>query len=219
MITFCRDIDILKYEPSLFFDNCLEDQVLAAGSAGDLTGTAFTVTGADFINAGIESGNVLTLVSSADGSKIGSYEVVSVDSAEQLTVSVLRADDARDPIAPGDVTGADYKIVTYTQQIAQVSYDLTEYFGIQPGQPASEITADNVTNDQALKQSAVLAVISWVYVTLASSIDDTHLWEKSYYYRKLFKKCRESCQLHIDVGLDGNIDFTMVGSSVRLVRD
>lgn len=219
MITFSKDTDILRYEPALFFDHYIKDQVLIKGSAAELNGTVLTCAGADFQSAGVNEGNVLTLISSVDGTKIGCYEILSVDSAQQLTVSVLRADQEQSAISAGTSSNADFFIVTYSPQQSQVAYDLTEYFGIQPGKPSSGITVSNIMNQQALLQTTVLAVISGIYATIASSADDEPLWRKSLHYKKLFEKARESCQLHIDVGLDGIADFTMVGSSVRLVRD
>ncbi len=51
MISFSHDADILKYEPILFGEFHLPQQVLAMGKGGTLSGTTFTASGADFVSA------------------------------------------------------------------------------------------------------------------------------------------------------------------------
>ena len=91
MVSFSNDVDILKYEPILFGELYLPWQVLAAGTGGTLSGTTFTAADADFVNAQVAAGGVIYM-QSVDGSLDGAYEIVTVDSPTQLTVSVLRPD-------------------------------------------------------------------------------------------------------------------------------
>ena len=99
MVKFSNDADILKYEPMLFGQLYLPWQVLAAGTDGTLSGTTFTTSGADFVSAQIAAGGVIYM-QSADGQLDGAYEIVSVDSATQLTVSVIRSDSDDPAVAP-----------------------------------------------------------------------------------------------------------------------
>ena len=69
------------------------------GNGWELAGTTFEASGANFVSAGVEAGDCVYL-RSADGILDGVYEIVAVDSATQLCVSVLRADSEADPIAP-----------------------------------------------------------------------------------------------------------------------
>ncbi|MHC4069120.1 MAG: hypothetical protein ACYSR8_06010 [Planctomycetota bacterium] len=109
MVNFSKDTDILKYEPVLFGELHLPWQVLATGTGGSLSGTTFTANDADFVSAPITAGQVI-YVWSADGSLETALEIVSVDSATELTVSVVRADSDGVAIAPPPYLAFDYRI-------------------------------------------------------------------------------------------------------------
>jgi hypothetical protein len=218
MAKFSEDADILKYEPILFGELHLSGQILASGTGGALSGTTFTATGADFVSAQISGGGVIYL-HSANGSLEGTFEIVSVDSATQLTVSVLRADSGDEPIAPPAATDISYRVSTLAPQASEVSFQLTEYFGIRPGNPASDTDVEDILDKNVLRSASVFGVISSVYAMLASKSQDENFWKKSLHYQKLFEKARQRCRLCIDAGSDGVADITRMGASVRLVRD
>ena len=218
MAKFSNDVDILKYEPVLFGELHLPSQVLAAGTNGALSGTTFTASGADFVSAQVSAGQVIYL-QSADGSLDGAYEIVSVDSATQLIVSVIRTDSDDEPVAPVAATDISYRISTFGPQASEVGYQLTEYFGIGPGNPTSDYDVEDVLDTNVLKRASVFAVIAGVYAMLASKAEDENFWKKSLHYQKLFEKARERCRLSIDAGADGVADITKMGASVKLVRD
>jgi hypothetical protein len=218
MVSFSNDADILKYEPILFGELHLPWQVLAAGIGGTLIGTTFTATGADFVSAHISTGGAIYL-QSADGLLDGAYEIVSVDSATQLSISVVRSDSEAATVAPPAASDITYRISTFTPQANEVGYQLTEYFGISPGNPASDINVEDVLDTSVLKQASVFAVISCIYASLASKAKEENFWKKSLYYQKLFAAARGRCRLSIDIGADGLVDVTKVGASGRLVRD
>jgi len=218
MVSFSNDADILKYEPILFGELHRPGQVLTAGTGGTLNGTTFTASGADFVSAQVSSGGVAYL-QSADGTLDGAYEIVSVDSATQLTISIIRADSDDQLIAPPAATNISYRISTFRPQASEVAFQLTEYFGIKPGNPASDIDVQDVLDTDVLRMASVFAVISSVYAMLASKAEDENFWKKSLHYQTLFEKARQRCRLSIDVGSDKVADITRVGSSIRLVRD
>lgn len=218
MVTFSNDADILKYEPILFGELHLPWQVLAAGTGATLSGTTLTASGADFIAAQVQAGGVVYL-QSADGSLDGAYEIVSVDSSTQLSISVVRADSTDTAMPPPAATDISYRISTFGPQAAEAGFQLTEYFGIRPGDPASDIDADDILDTGVLRLSSVFAVISSVYAMLAGKTKEPNYWNKSLYYQKLSAKARGRCRLSIDVGADGLADVTKIGASGRLVRD
>jgi hypothetical protein len=218
MVSFSNDADILKYEPILFGELHLPQQVLAAGTGGALSGTTFTAGGADFVSAQVSSGGVIYL-RSADGTLDGAYEIVSVDSATQLSVSVIRSDSAMAAVAPPAATEIFYRISTFGPQANEAGFQLTEYFSISPGNPASDIDAEDILDTNVLKRTSVFAVISTAYAMLASKAKDENFWKKSLHYQKLFAKAKERCRLSIDIGSDGVADVTKVGASGKLVRD
>jgi hypothetical protein len=218
MVRFSDDADILKYEPVLFGELHLPWQVLAAGTGGTLSGTTFTVSGADFVSAGVLAGGVVYM-QSANSSLDGAYEIVSVDSATQLTVSVIRSDPEDSAVAPPAATGISYRVSTFGPQVSEAGFRLTEYFGIRPGNPASDVDVEGILDKDVLRRASVFAVISTAYATLASRAKDENFWKKSLHYQKLFEKARERCRLSIDLGSDGVVDVTRVGASMKLVRD
>jgi hypothetical protein len=147
------------------------------------------------------------------------YEIVSVDSETELTVSVLRSDGEESAVGPGDNSDVSYRISTFGPQANEVGFELTQYFGIRPGNPDSEYTVDDILDVSVLKQASVYAVIAGVYATLGGSSDEDSFWKKSLHYQKLFEKARERCRLSVDIGGDGVSDRTKIGGSMKLVRD
>ena len=218
MVQFSNDADILKYEPILFGELHLPGQVLTAGTGGTLSGTTFTAIGADFVSAQVSANGVIYL-QSADGLLDGSFEIVSVDSATQLAVSVVRAAPDDEPIAPPSANDISYRISTFGPQANEAGFQLTEYFSIGPGDPASVYDVEDVMDTNVLKRASVFAVIASIYAMLASKAEDENFWKKSLHYQRLFEKARGRCRLSIDVGSDGVADVTKTGASVRLVRD
>jgi hypothetical protein len=218
MAKFSNDVDILRYEPVLFGELHLHEQVLTSGTGATLSGTTLTAYGADFVTAGIEAGGVIYL-RSADGTLDGAYEVVSVDSATELTVSVVRADAGDPAVAPPAGSDISYRVSTYGPQASDAAFELTECFGIQPGDPTSEIAVENILDMEGLRRVSVLAVISTVYAMWANRPDGECFWRKGLFYRQLFEKAKQRCHVTIDLGTDGVADVTRVGGAIRLVRD
>jgi hypothetical protein len=218
MAKFSNDVDILKYEPVLFGELHLPGQVLAGGTGASLSGTALTATGANFVGAGVEAGGVAYLKSTG-GSLDGAYEIVSVDSATQLTVSVVRSDAADPAIAPPAGSDISYRVSTFGPQIAEAAFQLTEYFGIRPGNPTSEMVVEDIVDTEGLRRASVLAVISSAYAMWASRAEGECFWRKSLFYRQLFEKARQRCRVSVDLGSDGVADVIRVGGAIRLARD
>ncbi len=218
MVSFSNDADILKYEPILFGELHPPQQVLVTGTGGVISGTTFTAGSADFVSAQVAADGVIYL-RSEDGALDGAYEIVSVDSATQLSVSVIRPDSEMAAIAPPPADDVFYRISTFGPQANEAGFQLTEYFGIGPGNPASDINAGDILDADVLRRASTFAVISSAYAMLAGSSEDEHFWRKSLHYQKLFTKARERCRLSIDVGSEGVVDVTKVGASGKLVRD
>ena len=218
MVRFSSDIDVLKFEPVLFGELHCPSQVLTQGSSAELTGTALADAAGDFVGAGVEAGGVVHL-SSSDRALNGAYEIVSVDSTTQLTVSVLRADASDNPVAPPPGTNVSYRVSTFAVQAVEAAFLLTEYFGIQPGNPTSEIAPEDIVGTDGLRRAATFATISTVYATWASQTANEGYWQKSLHYRECFEKARQRCRLSVDLGTDGTADIVRLGGAIKLVRD
>jgi len=218
MVQFSNDVDILKVEPVLFGELHLPWQVLSAGTGATLNGTTLTAADADFVTAGVAGGGVVYLTS-ADGALDGAYEIVSADSATQLTVSVLRANAEDQPVAPPAAGDIAYRVSTFGPQASEAAFRLTEHFGIQPGHPTSTIAPADVVGTDGVRRASVFAVISSVYAMWASRTEGENFWTKSLYYKQSFEQARQRCRLSVDLGSDGIADVTRVGGAIRLVRD
>ena len=218
MIKFSSDVDVLKYEPVLFGELHLPWQVLASGTGASLSGTTLTAPEADFIASGVEAGSVVYLKSS-DGLLDGAYEVVSADSATQLTVSVVRSDVADAAVAPPAASEIEYRVSTFGPQAGEAAFQLTEYFGIRPGNPASEIAVESLVDTEGLRRASVLAVICSVYAMWPSRMQEECFWRKSLLYKQLSEQARQRCRLSADLGSDGIADVTRIGGAIHLVRD
>ncbi|MFA6185966.1 MAG: hypothetical protein WC770_01975 [Phycisphaerae bacterium] len=219
MNTFSNDVDILRYEPSLFDDLYFANQILASGSDGVIAGTTFTAAGADFNAAQITAGMVIYL-KSADGAIDGVYEIVSVGSATSLVISVLRADNASAPIALIDGSAITYRVCSYQPQSSEVFLHLAAYFDLRPGNPDSKYSVDDVLDVSVLRQAAVYKTLSIIYATLCGSDNDEtkSFWEKSQYYTGLYEKALQRCKVSVDLGDDGQSDSVSSGASVKLTR-
>lgn len=219
MIAFSDDRDLLMYEGVLFSDLYFPWQVLCQGVGGVLSGTTFTVSDGDFIVSGVQAGGVIYL-RNTDGDLDGSYEIVSVDSVTDLTVSVIRGDSSSSVSMPGGASLVSYRVSTFAPQTRQVFLELTQYFGIAPGDGVSEIDADDIVDTEGLRIASVYAVIAGIYATLASRAEsDEGFWAKSLHYQRFFEKAREKCKVSFDINGDGNGDKSAGGGSVKLIRE
>lgn len=218
MLTFSNDVDILRYEAVLFSDLHFGWQALCEGDDGTVSGTSFSKTGEDFVSAGVSAGGVIYL-RSQDGSLDGAYEIVSVDSATELTVSVIRVDEEGSVVGPGDASDVSYRVSTFGPQANEVGFELAQYFGIRPGNPDSEYEVSDILDTSGLRQASVYGVLAKVYTTLSGGVDEDNFGQKSSRYQRLFEKARERCRVSIDINDDGVGERTNIGGSIRLVRD
>jgi hypothetical protein len=218
MVRLCDDRDISKYEPALFGANHLANQVIAAGTAGVLAGTTFQASGANFVLAQVEAGDCVYL-KSANGVLDGVYEIVAVDSATQLCVSVLRADSEADPIAPPAGSDVTYRISTFKPQIVDVSLRLMEYLWIKPGEVIGDVSADEILESDQVRQLCAMGTTAAAYRTLASGEDAENFKFKSQEYERLFGEGMERCRVAIDKDGDGVADSVRYGGCGRLFRE
>ena len=134
-------------------------------------------------------------------------------------VSVLRADVADDPVSPPQGSDVSYRISTFTPQATEAACELTEHFGVRPGDPGSPIGVENILDTEVLRRAATFAVIARVFAMWAGHRDSQGLWSKGVHYRQLFEKARQRCRLSIDLGSDGVPDIVRIGGAIKLVRD
>jgi hypothetical protein len=210
---FSNDVDLLKHEPKLFTEFYFPSQVLASGTSGVLSGTTFTKSGVNFIAAGVSAGGVVYL-KSASGTLDGAFEIVAVDSATQLTVSVVRADATAAAVAPPAAADAAYRVATFAPQAHEAMLLLMRCFGIKADD------AETLIEPEELRMASVFVILASVYATLTGDAETSEeLWKKSLHYRTLFEHAREILRLDIDTDNDGQSDEVKQGDSIKLVRE
>jgi len=216
-VRFSTDVDLLKWEPVLFRELYLPSQTLALGQDGELEGTVFSSASGAFDEVGISAGHVIYLHDSDNLD--GCYEVVSVDSATELTVSVVRMSTDEEALAPPAGSGIDYRISTFEPQAEEVAYGLGQYFGLKISEGEVEDGAVNILNSRALRQASVFAVLSSVMAGSAGGKDDGEgFWMKSSRYREMFCRARARARLEIDKDSDKSAEEILSGGSVQLRR-
>jgi hypothetical protein len=214
MNCFSNDVDLLKHEPKLFTEFYFPSQVVAGGTGGTLSGTTFTKAGANFIAAGIAAGGVIYL-KSVSGTLDGAFEIVSVDSATQLTVSVLRADASAAAVPPFPAgTDVTYRIATFAPQAHEAMLLLMRCFGMKADD------AEHLIEPEKLRGASVFIILASVYATLTGDAETSEEhWKKSLHYRTLFEHARETLRLDVDTDGDGQSDEVKQGGEIQLVRE
>ena len=216
MVRFSRDVDLLKWEPVLFVELASASQTLCRGEDGMLSGTTFTSNSASFDEAGIATGQVVYL---QDGESLdGCYEIVSVDSATQLTISVLRQSEQDDAVAPPSGSEKSYRVSTFDPQAEEVSYGLLQYFGIETGEEEAS-AAGEILNVRSLRQASVFGALSAVFAAAACGKNDASgSWAKSQRYQELFHTARSKVRIELDTDSDQVAEQFRSGGTVRLRR-
>lgn len=216
MSQFCNDRDLLLIEPSLFTCGVFNGQRLGYGSSGTLSGSSFTVFSTDFLASGVKPGMVLCLYSGQISEGEG-YEIVSVDSAYALTVSVPRATTDSPVIAPTTFSQTkDWQILTFAPQIAAMSAALSER--LRTICEASGINQGDFADSAQLRGVTAYATLAGLFAAAADGTDDDARWSKSRYYESLYRDGLLRLRLALDADGDGLAEQTRTLANVHLRR-
>ena len=216
MTTFSNDVDLLKLVRELVRELAWASQTLCAGSDGVLSGTTLMSAGGSFEVARVKAGHVVYLNDGADLD--GCYEIVSADSATQLTVSVVRQSSDDAAVAAPSGSGVSYRVSTFDPQAEEVAYGLLQYFGIESGQEDA-VTAEQIVDGRSLRQTAVCGVLAAVFAASACGEGEgSGHWKKSLHYKQLFHTARTRARVGIDTDGDGVGETVLSGGTVRLRR-
>ncbi len=216
MTNYCQDRELLSIEPIIFLAGGFPSQKLTSGSNGQISGSTFTASGADFSAAGVKAGMTLCTyaTSPAEGS---AYEIVSVDSATTLTVSVLRANVEDPAVAPPSQSGVSFYVLTYAAQIQTVSASLGEKLR-QITEVSSLASADFADSTQ-LRLVTAYGTLSEIFVARAENAEayDAN-WIKAQHYRQLYRNLQLQLRLVVDADGNGKAEQTRSLGNVKLRR-
>ncbi len=216
MDLFSMDVDLVKVEPGVFGFTEFAGQTLCKGANGVLNGTVFTASGESFISKGVTGGGVITL-QSLDGTINAGYEIVSVNSATQLTLSVVRADSAQAAIPIGSASGLIYRVVTFAPQAGQAMVEIAGWFGIRPGCADAEYSVEQIVDATPLRAVSVYRTLAMIFAAMSGADAEQKTYAlKREYYTAMYYAARSRAR----VALDANGWRTeMAGGDVRLERE
>ena len=203
-MTFATDIDLLHWEPNILKDAAFASQTLLSGT-GNLAGTVFTIASGSFTAAHVASDMAIVL----SGSVAGTFPIVSVDSATQLTISTLydglfptSGDAEASPIASAN--GLTYAIRTFWPQRRVVSELLLQAAGLDPTDDA----AGTIMNPQSLRRPCTLGTLQMIYSALAAAAQEPeNLNVRAEMYERLNRRALRSVTLEIDANGDGEAEI------------
>ena len=208
---FCTDADLLHWEPNLFREAAFASQTLLAGAA-DLAGTSLTLAAGSLIDAHVAADHVVQL----SGAIAGSYPIVSVESATQLTLSVLHGEEVA-PVPAGSAAGLSFAIRTFGPQRRIISAFLLRAAGIGPETDAPAGAA--IINPEALRRPCVLGTLHLVHSALAAAAEEpAQLIVRAELYERLYRRSLEQTVLQLDLNADGRADAIRRLNVVNLVR-
>ena len=217
MSSFCQDRDILGIEPIAYLGGGFDvAQQLATGTDGVVSSTTFTSAASDFVSAGIAAGMVLCAYTSIP-SEGAMWEIISVDSATTLTVSVLRTDSQDPAVPPPPASGLSFHIRTFGARIADVSATLAEK--LRTLCEATPITTADFADSSQLKLTTACGVLAGIFLARADNArpHDAN-WIKAEFYRGEFLRLQGSLLLTIDSNGDGTAERTRTLGNTTLKR-
>jgi hypothetical protein len=218
MKAFSRDADLAGYEPGLFTGPDFAGPVLCRGSNGQVSGTAFTAAGENFVAKRVAAGHVIYL-SDGLGAIDGAYEIVSVNSPTQLTLSVLRADRAGEPIAVGNGANLLYRVGTFDIRAARVMTSLTAQLGIRPGAADGVLGVENLLDAEPLREVSTLLCLEMIFTGLYQTEADEALLRKRDHYRAMARRAMTQTVVRLDLDGDGICERSLCGGYASLIRE
>ncbi|HTL30684.1 MAG TPA: hypothetical protein VL282_15740 [Tepidisphaeraceae bacterium] len=211
MTPFCTDTDLLHWEPALLRTASFVSQTLLAGT-GNLAGTTFTISSGSFTASHVEADQTIAL----DGTINGCFSIMTVDSATQLTLSVLYDqlfDDNPEASPITSATGIAYAIRSFWAQRQIVSEMLMQAIGLEPDE------SSKIANSDALRRPCVLGTIQMIYSALAAAADDpAALIVRADLYERLYRRALRNTKVELDLDGDGYADTVRALNIVELRR-
>jgi hypothetical protein len=217
MNSFCQDRDLLGIEPIVFLASGFPAQELIRGTGGTMSGTTFTHSPGGFVGAAVAPGMVLCTYATTP-SEGGACEIVSVQSATQLVVSVLRADEQASAVAPPAGTNLGFFVRTFAPQIRAASDALAERLRMLS--EAAGVSAEDFTDSAQLRQAAACGALAAVFTARAEGAAPSDAnWIKAEHYRREYQRLTSRLRLAVDADGDGKAERTRTLGNVTLRRD
>jgi hypothetical protein len=174
--TYCTDEDLALRCREDWLSVCPRSQVMAAGADGVFAlGSLWTFTSAsqDFGAQGVVAGGVAALTGprTAPFYNTGSGELFAVAGVSGHSLSLRRlgkpAGQGAPPVTSAGLSSVEFRVVTLTPQIGEVSFDVEHFFGISvPGRP--ERDRSQLYDPTELREYTVLTTLRRAYVAAST---------------------------------------------------
>jgi len=206
---FALDRDLLVFEPGLFRDvSWLGFKRIS--TIGALVGTTVTINTGSFVTKEIAPGHVLIF----DGVPL---EVVSVESATQATVSVLRSDLGSSAVPWFDASNRGVAVYDFGAQREMVHRQVLTMLGFDPD--AEGFSDAVVTNPGALVRLEALGTLHLIYASAsAPGRGSAGFDQRAQMYKERFRAERERVVAAIDLDVDGIAETTRRPNAFVLSR-
>jgi hypothetical protein len=215
---FCTDTDMLYWEPNLFRDAATAAQLLLGGVAS-VAGAAVTFPSAVLVDAQVRP---LQVIQFAGTSLSGAFPIISVDTDQTLTLSVvydgLFPPDGTPgvPVHVGTAANQTFAIRTFFPQRQVVTQMLLQAAGLDPGAADAE---SRVVNVEAMRRPCVLGALQLVYSAMAASaLQPAPFTSRADMYERLYRRALRSARVEVDTDDDGHADEVRPLNLLQLVR-
>jgi hypothetical protein len=195
---FCNDVDLMAWEPAIFFEAAFGHQALVKEATGTLAGTSLTVPAGTL--AGVLPGMV-AWVETADGSLTQLLEIVAVADAAHATLSALRGRGSEMPLTPLAGGAVKISVVSFRPQIAAVGDGLLAMIGLEAGRDSED---PGLADTAGFRHATIFGVLAAVYRTLAAASAATNItYSKLGFYEGLYRGARRAIAATVDRDGDG----------------
>jgi hypothetical protein len=170
---FCKDVDLMGWEPGIFGEAAFAHQALVKNAAGTIAGTALTMGSAVLgsVAAGMVAAGMVAAVALSDDSLVQLLEVVSVGDASHAVVSALRGRSAEPAVVA--LVGGSVKVtvMSFVPQIAAVGDELLAAIGVASDR---DTEPEFETRDlRGFREACVVGVLAMVFRTLSTDAGAT----------------------------------------------
>lgn len=206
-MTYCHDLDLLHWEPSILADTAMASQTLLDADA-TLDGTRLTLSSGSWLTAQVGAGDVAVL----SGAASGCFPIVSINSATEATITVFRGSRLEEAPVPPPNAGVVHVVVrTFLPQREIVASLLERAIDLRQG--------ETLVNPGSLKLAAVAGTLQMIFNALAALAEEpAHFSIRADLYERLYRKQLRSVAVEVDTNGDGRPDYRRSLGVVRLLQ-
>ncbi len=215
---FAKDRDLLVLEPRL-----LKEVAWMGQRVHSVPSVVVASGGSDVTDSSGPFGTVVDVgaVALLDGLAV---EIVSVASATQASISLIRSDRDGPALAASSLgASAAMDVYTFGPQIGLVHRQVLRGLGLEAGvtEVGGDPGEDRVTNPGAVAELEALGALHLVYAAAVPMVSEpmtSTIMEKAARYRERFRSARLGIGAELDLNGDGVPDATRRVGAFQMVR-